>query len=75
MVKQQLEELFNGMSPYVKNRLKAVMDILLERAEDLDLDGPGANGYEDELESITKEVNKIKYIEDQWKIMNSAKKN
>lgn len=75
MLKQKLEELFNGMSPYVQTRLKAVMDILLERAGDLDLDGPGTTGYEDELESITKEVNKIKYIEDQWRIMNAAKNN
>lgn len=75
MLKQQLEELFEGMSPFVKNRLKPVMVILLERAEDLDTAGPNAPDYEDELDSITKEVNKIKYIEDQWRIMNADRDN
>lgn len=75
MLKKELEELFEGMSPFVKNRLKPVMVILLERAEDLDAGGLEAEDYEDELESITKEVNKIKYIEDQWRIMNADRDN
>ena len=76
MVKKQLEDLFSTLSPYVKNRVKPVIDILLERAEDLDEAGQeDRDYYEDELESIMKEVRKIKYIEDQWKIMNAKKNN
>ncbi len=76
MVKKQLEDLFNTLSPYVKNRVKPVIDILLERAEDLDEAGQeDRDYYDDELESIMKEVRKIKYIEDQWRIMNAKKNN
>ncbi len=76
MIKKQLEDLFSKLSPYVKNRVQPVIDILLERAEDLDERGEeDKDYYEDELESIKKEVRKIKYIEDQWRIMNAKKNN
>ncbi len=76
MIKKQLEDLFSKLSPYVKNRVQPVIDILLERAEDLDERGQeDKDYYEDELESIKKEVRKIKYIEDQWRIMNAKKNN
>jgi hypothetical protein len=51
------------------------MDNLLERAGDLDTDGPGAPGYDEEYELIRKEVNKVKYLNDQWQIMNAKKNN
>ena len=76
MVKKKLEDLFSKLSPYVKNRVQPVIDILLERAEDLDEAGQeDRDYYDDELESIMKEVRKIKYIEDQWRIMNAKKNN
>lgn len=76
MVKAQLQEVFGKLSPYVKNRVMPVIDILLERAEDLDSMNRevDVDYYEDELESIMKEVRKIKYIEDQWQIMNAKLK-
>ncbi|WP_417357065.1 hypothetical protein [Flavobacterium sp.] len=76
MVKAQLQEVFGKLSPYVKNRVMPVIDILLERAEDLDSMNreDDVDYYEDELESIMKEVRKIKYIEDQWQIMNAKLK-
>ena len=76
MVKKKLEDLFSKLSPYVKTRVQPVIDILLERAEDLDEAGQeDRDYYDDELESIMKEVRKIKYIEDQWRIMNAKKNN
>lgn len=77
MIKAQLQEVFSKLSPYVKNRVMPVIDILLERAEDLDFMNKedDADYYEEELESIMKEVRKIKYIEDQWQIMNAKKNN
>lgn len=77
MIKAQLQEVFSKLSPYVKNRVMPVIDILLERAEDLDSMNKedDADYYEEELESIMKEVRKIKYIEDQWQIMNAKKNN
>lgn len=75
MVKQNLEELFNGMPAIVQEKLRPVMDNLLERAQDLDAAGMDDPDYEDELESITKEVNKVKYLNDQWQIMNAKKSN
>ncbi|MFL9835900.1 hypothetical protein ABS768_00225 [Flavobacterium sp. ST-75] len=77
MVKTQLQEVFGKLSPYVKNRVMPVIDILLERAEDLDFMNreDDIDYYEEELESIMKEVRKIKYIEDQWQIMNAKLKN
>ncbi|WP_330441776.1 hypothetical protein [Flavobacterium sp. C4GT6] len=77
MVKIQLQEVFGKLSPYVKNRVMPVIDILLERAEDLDSMNreDDVDYYEGELESIMKEVRKIKYIEDQWQIMNAKLKN
>jgi len=76
MVKAQLQEVFGKLSPYVKNRVMPVIDILLERVEDLDSMNreDDVDYYEDELESIMKEVRKIKYIEDQWQIMNAKLK-
>lgn len=75
MVKQELEELFNGMPPIVQEKLKPVMENLLERAEDLDAAGMEDPDYDDERESIMKEVNKVKYLNDQWQIMNAKKNN
>ncbi|RWX00465.1 hypothetical protein [Flavobacterium cerinum] len=75
MVKQNLVELFNGMPAIVQEKLRPVMDNLLERAQDLDAAGMEDPDYEDELESITKEVNKVKYLNDQWQIMNAKKSN
>ena len=77
MIKAQLQEAFGKLSPYVKNRVMPVIDILLERADDLDSMNKedDTDYYEDELESIMKEVRKIKYIEDQWQIMNAKKNN
>lgn len=75
MVKQNLEELFNNMPAIVQEKLRPVMDNLLERASDLDAAGMEDPDYEDELESITKEVNKVKYLNDQWQLMNAKKNN
>jgi len=75
MVKKELEELFNGMPPIVQEKLKPVMENLLERAEDLDAAGMDDPDYDDERESIMKEVNKVKYLNDQWQIMNAKKNN
>lgn len=75
MVKQNLEELFNAMPAIVQEKLCPVMDNLLERAGDLDAAGMEDPDYEDELESITKEVNKVKYLNDQWQLMNAKKNN
>lgn len=75
MVKQKLEELFNGMPAIVQEKLKPVLENILERAADLDAAGVEDPDYEDELESITKEVNKVKYLNDQWQIMNAKKNN
>jgi hypothetical protein len=75
MVKQKLEELFGSMPQVVRDKLKQVTDILLERAEDLDAAGMEDPDYDDEYESIMKEVNKVKYLNDQWQIMNAKKNN
>ena len=75
MVKKQLEELFDAMPQIVKDKLQPVMDNLLERAEDLDTAGMEDPDYDDERESIMKEVNKVKYLNDQWQIMNAKKNN
>lgn len=75
MVKDNLEELFGSMPAIVREKLQPVMENLLERAADLDAAGVADPDYEDELESITKEVNKVKYLNDQWQIMNAKKKN
>ncbi len=75
MVKTELEVLFSSMPQIVKEKLKPVMDNLLERAEDLDAAGMEDPDYDDERESIMKEVNKVKYLNDQWQIMNAKKNN
>lgn len=76
MLKQELEELFGAMPQMVKDKLQPVMDNLLERAADLDEYGrKDPDYYEEEREDIMKEVRKVKYINDQWQIMNSKKNN
>ena len=51
------------------------MENLLERAGDLDEAGPDSEDYDEEYELIQKEVNKVKYLNDQWQIMNAKKNN
>lgn len=75
MVKPQLEELFSSMPAIVQEKLKPVMENILERAGDLDEMGIDDPEYDDEHELIRKEVNKVKYLNDQWQIMNSKKNN
>jgi len=75
MVKPQLEELFSSMPAIVQEKLKPVMENILERAEDLDAMGIDHADYDDEHELIRKEVNKVKYLNDQWQIINSKKNN
>jgi len=74
-MKNELEELFNSMPAIVQEKLKPVLENILERAESLDLMGPNDPDYDDEHELIRKEVNKVKYLNDQWAIMNSKKNN
>jgi len=76
MLKKELEELFNEMPKIVKDKLQPVMDNLLERADDLD-NHPDKNAedYSFEREDILKEVRKVKYINEQWQIMNAKKNN
>lgn len=75
MVKEQLEELFGKMPKIVREKLQPVLENLLERAADLDGMGTADAGYDDEYEMIMKEVNKVKYLNDQWQIMNAQKNN
>lgn len=76
MLKKELEELFNGMPRIVKDKLQPVMDNLLERAEDLDNHSDkDTDDYDTEREDILKEVRKVKYINEQWQIMNAKKNN
>ncbi|MCR5862823.1 hypothetical protein LRS05_12090 [Flavobacterium sp. J372] len=76
MLKKELEELFNEMPRIVKDKLQPVMDNLLERADDLDSHpDKNAEDYAVEREDILKEVRKIKYINEQWQIMNAKKNN
>ncbi|OYQ35665.1 hypothetical protein CHU92_10655 [Flavobacterium cyanobacteriorum] len=73
MLKDELYALFAAMPDVVRDKLKPVMDNLLERAGELDYYlAPGTDDYEDEREQIMKEVNKIKYINDHWQIINAA---
>lgn len=74
-MKKELEELFAAMPAIVKEKLKPVMENLLERAEDLDGLGTDHPDYDEEHELIRKEVNKVKYLNDQWQIMNAQKNN
>lgn len=76
MLKKELEELFNEMPKMVKDKLQPVMDNLLERAKDLDNHPEkDSDEYDAEREDILKEVRKVKYINDQWQIMNARKNN
>lgn len=64
------------MPKMVKDKLQPVMDNLLERAEDLDShQDKDSDEYDNEREDILKEVRKVKYINDQWQIMNAKKNN
>lgn len=73
MVREELEALFGAMPKIVREKLQPVMENLLERAGDLDEAGPDAPDYEEEYGLIQKEVNKVKYLNDQWQIMNAKK--
>lgn len=76
MLKKELQELFGAMPQIVKDKLQPVMDNLLERAADLDAETDKVSEYyEDEHEDIMREVHKVKYLNDQWQIMNSKKNN
>lgn len=76
MLKQELETLFAAMPQLVKDKLQPVMINLLERAADLDAEEDKTTDYyAEEHEDIMKEVHKVKYINDQWQIMNARKNN
>lgn len=76
MLKEQLEELFTSMPQIVQEKLKPVLENLLERADDLDhYDRKEDDYYADEHRLLIKEVNKVKYLNDQWQIMNAKKNN
>jgi hypothetical protein len=76
MFRQELEELFTAMPQIVKDKLQPVMDIILERAGDLDAeDDKQSDYYAEEHQLIMKEVHKVKYLNDQWQIMNAKKNN
>lgn len=75
-MKKELKELFCSMPQIVKDKLQPVMENLLERAEDLDNSADkDSDEYDEEREDILKEVRKVKYINDQWQIMNAKKNN
>jgi hypothetical protein len=76
MLKEELQQLFGAMPQIVKDKLQPVMDNLLERAADLDAEKDKTTPYyEEEHEDIMKEVHKVKYLNDQWQIMNAKKNN
>jgi hypothetical protein len=76
MLQKELNELFTAMPQVVKDKLQPVMDIILERAEDLDNEtDKSSDYYAEEHELIMKEVHKVKYLNDQWQIMNAKKNN
>jgi hypothetical protein len=76
MLKKELETLFGEMPKIVKEKLQPVMDNLLERAGELDEHGvQDTEYYDEEREDIMKEVRKVKYLNDQWQIMNARKNN
>ncbi len=76
MLKHELEQLFGTMPQIVKDKLQPVMDNLLERAADLDEHGhKDTDYYDEEREDIMKEVHKVKYLNDQWQMMNAKKNN
>lgn len=76
MLKKELEDLFNAMPQMVREKLQPVMDNLLERAADVDEHGSkDPEYYDEERELIMKEVNKVKYLNDQWQMLNARKNN
>ncbi|NDI99024.1 hypothetical protein GWA97_08050 [Flavobacterium sp. LaA7.5] len=76
MFKKELGELFNDMPQPVKDKLKPVMENILERAGEYDTyNSEDPEYYAEERELIMKEVHKVKYLNDQWQIMNSKKNN
>ena len=76
MLHQELNDLFTAMPQIVKDKLQPVMDIILERAADLDSEADkDSEYYAEEHELIMKEVHKVKYLNDQWQIMNARKNN
>jgi hypothetical protein len=76
MLKKELQELFDEMPQIVKDKLQPVMENLLERAGDLDnYQDKDTDEYYEEREDILKEVRKVKYLNEQWQIMNAKKNN
>lgn len=75
MLKNELEKLFGAMPQVVQDKLHPVMENLLERAGDLDNENKESDYYKEERELIMKEVNKIKYLNDQWQILNAKRNN
>lgn len=75
MLKKELEELFGTMPQVVQDKLKPVIENLLERAGELDDEDKDSDYYEEERELIMKEVNKVKYLNDQWQILNAKRNN
>jgi hypothetical protein len=76
MLKPELQELFGAMPQIVKDKLQPVMNILLERAADLDAEtDKSTDYYAEEHEDIMKEVHKVKYLNDQWQLMSARKNN
>ncbi len=76
MLKQELKELFDAMPQIVKDKLQPVMENLLERAVDIDnYQDKDSDEYDEEREDILKEVRKVKYLNEQWQIMNAKKNN
>ena len=76
MLKKELEALFGAMPQVVQDKLKPVIENLLERAGELDdEDKKDSDYYEEERELIMKEVNKVKYLNDQWQILNAKRNN
>lgn len=76
MLHQELKILFAAMPQMVKDKLQPVMDNLLERAAEHDEHSAAdPEYYEEERELIMKEVHKVKYLNDQWQILNAKKNN
>lgn len=76
MLKNELGELFGAMPKIVKDKLQPIMDNLIERASDLDAyPDKDSEEYEEEREDILKEVRKVKYLNEQWQLMNAKKNN
>ena len=76
MLYQELKELFDAMPQMVKDKLQPVMDDLLERASEHDEHAPSdPDYYTEERELIMKEVHKVKYLNDQWQLINAKKNN